>query len=109
MLTRILLSWSSILSALGLQWRMAIIIFAVLWCFLLPSVGWFAIRNGGGLTAQWTLLPIFYSIMQVFLVMAYTNFDWNGYSKRIRQSLLQHSIESVEVLPGGEETPLLPA
>jgi Na+-driven multidrug efflux pump len=86
---------SAILRALGMQWAMAVIMFACLWCGTLPAVVFFAMRMGGGLNAEWTVLPIGYTIMQVILVMSYVMVDWEAISYDARQSLPRAINESV--------------
>ena len=69
---------SAILRVLGLQWRMAMIIFCFLWFIVLPAIIYFAKHKGGGLEAVWTILPIFYIIMQVLLAQSYLTADWEA-------------------------------
>jgi hypothetical protein len=84
---------------------MAAIIMLTLWCLLLPSVMWLAVRNGGGLEMQWTLLPIFYTIMQVVLFLSYATFDWAKRSRSIREALHLSLLEAKAAAT--EETALL--
>ena len=48
---------SAILRALGMQWEMALIIFACLWVFTLPAIVYLAIHQRGGIDAVWNTLP----------------------------------------------------
>jgi MATE family multidrug resistance protein len=74
---------SAILRVLGLQWRMAITIFSFLWFVVLPAIIYFAVHRGGGLDAVWTILPIFYSILQVLLALLYLTADWESIGREI--------------------------
>jgi Na+-driven multidrug efflux pump len=78
------------LRALGLQWRAASIIMVTLYCCTLPAVIYFAVVRGGGLIAQWKVLPVCYSFMQIALAMGYMFLNWNDHAKKIRHSLLKH-------------------
>jgi len=77
---------SAILRSLGLQWRMAVIIFSFLWFITLPSIVYFAVHRGGGLTAVWSVLPVFYAIMQIILALAYITADWDLIGKNIHKN-----------------------
>jgi multidrug resistance protein, MATE family len=77
---------SAILRALGLQWRMATIIFVVLWFFTLPSIVVVAKWNHGGLNAVWSILPCCHTIMQVLLAASYLTLDWHKISEHIREN-----------------------
>lgn len=96
---------SAIMRALGLQWRMAAIIFGCLWCGTLPTIAYFAVRRGGGLQAVWTILPCFYSIMQVLLIWSYTTADWSKIGEEARCRLSMRIGEGG--IPPTEDTPLL--
>lgn len=74
---------SAILRVLGLQWRMAMIIFGFLWFIVLPTIIYFAVHRGGGLDAVWTILPICYTILQVFLASSYLTADWESIGREI--------------------------
>jgi MATE family multidrug resistance protein len=106
---------SAILRSLGMQWHMAAIIFATCWCGALPTIVYFAIYQGGGLDAVWSILPVWYTFMQVLLVLCYTVFcDWNKIGLAIRQEhVKRHSSAGVhlkfdaEAAVAHEGTPLL--
>mgnify|MGYP005680680015 CR=1 FL=1 len=93
---------SAILRALGLQWRMAVIIFCFIWLVTLPNVVYFAVHRGGGLSVVWTILPIFYTIMQFFLVGSYITSDWESIGKAIHKS--SHGDQSQKVSIRDDET-----
>mmetsp|Transcript_36266 Transcript_36266/g.79339 ORF Transcript_36266/g.79339 Transcript_36266/m.79339 type:complete len:546 (+) Transcript_36266:79-1716(+) len=95
---------SGIIRALGLQLRMALVIFVVLWCCTLPTVYYLAVRRGGELAAMWTINCIAYSTMNVVLIALYVTADWNKISKGIRRKT-KNSIVEGEV--PDEETYLL--
>jgi Na+-driven multidrug efflux pump len=67
----------AILRALGMQWHVAAIVFACLWCGALPTMTYKAIYKGEGLDAVWRILPLFYSIMQFFLILSFARIDWH--------------------------------
>lgn len=83
---------SAILRALGLQWRMAAIIFVCLWLLTLPTIVVVSIWNKGGLDAVWSILPCFYTVMQILLALSYLTLDWNVISKQIREREREHMI-----------------
>eukprot|EP00522_Entomoneis_paludosa_P004707 CAMPEP_0172470908 /NCGR_PEP_ID=MMETSP1065-20121228/67534_1 /TAXON_ID=265537 /ORGANISM="Amphiprora paludosa, Strain CCMP125" /LENGTH=505 /DNA_ID=CAMNT_0013228977 /DNA_START=52 /DNA_END=1569 /DNA_ORIENTATION=+ len=98
----------AILRALGMQWRAAAIISASLYGMTLPAVIYFAIYRGGGLAAQWMVLPLCYTVLQIALAMGYVCLDWNRHAKRIRESIARMAGNIPGVVGGaGEETPLL--
>ncbi|GAX17599.1 multidrug resistance protein, MATE family [Fistulifera solaris] len=76
---------SAILRTLGMQWQMAVVVFTSLWCFALPLVLYLAVYRGGGLDEQWTILPIVYTLMQVWLVFTYGTKDWKQQSAQIQR------------------------
>jgi len=97
---------SAILRVLGLQWRMAMIIFSWLWFVVLPAIIYFAVHRGGGLDAVWTILPIFYTVMQVLLALSYLTADWEAIGKEIHTRT--HGEESPKTpTRGDEKEPLL--
>jgi Na+-driven multidrug efflux pump len=96
---------SAIMRALGLQWRMAAIIFLCLWCGTLPTIAYFAVRRGGQLDAVWTILPFFYTIMQVLLIWSYTTADWNKIGEEARYRLSMRVDK--DLIAVTEDTPLL--
>lgn len=83
---------SAILRALGLQLRMATIIFVVLWFFTLPTIVVVAKWNQGGVNAVWSILPCFHTLMQVLLAASYLTLDWNTISKQIREKEREHML-----------------
>lgn len=83
---------SAILRALGMQWRMAVVVFISLWCVTLPLVIYFAVRQGGGLAGQWTILPAAYTLMQVWLMLTYCTQDWERRSEQTNPLLTQREI-----------------
>jgi MATE family multidrug resistance protein len=74
---------AAILRVLGMQWRMAIIIFTFLWLVVLPAIIYFAVHLGGGLDAIWSVLPVFYTVMQVLLAHSYLTADWEAIGREI--------------------------
>lgn len=96
---------AAILRVLGLQWRMAIIIFGFLWFVTLPAIIFFAVYRGGGLDVVWSILPIFYSVMQVFLALSYVTADWESIGKEIHDHT--HGEQSEKVPITGDETKAL--
>ena len=93
---------AAILRVLGLQWRMAMIIFGFLWFVTLPAIIYFAVHRGGGLDAIWTILPIFYTVMQVFLALSYLTADWESIGKDIHDRA--HGEQSQKVSINDDET-----
>jgi multidrug resistance protein, MATE family len=75
---------SGIMRALGLQWKMAAVLCIVLWCIALPTLLHVAIRNGGGVTAIWKCLPIFYVVLNALLTSIYSTADWQSISDSIQ-------------------------
>ncbi|KAL3916216.1 MAG: hypothetical protein SGILL_005279, partial [Bacillariaceae sp.] len=67
---------SAIVRALGMQWRMAAIIFLCLWFGALPALWYYGIHLGGGLDVAWNVLPASYGVMQVLLIASYATVDW---------------------------------
>jgi len=99
---------AAILRVLGMQWRMAMIIFGFLWFVTLPAIVYFAVHRGGGLDAVWTILPIFYTVMQVFLALSYLTADWDAIGKDIHNRA--HGEQSDKVPITDDETKrLLPS
>lgn len=97
-----------------MQWRTAMVLIVSLWCIALPLIIWFAFVQGGGLQAQWTLLPICYTFMQVLLVATYTSVDWGARSARLRHSSVlvvtaddMEDLYSEQLRAASENTPLL--
>eukprot|EP00980_Cylindrotheca_fusiformis_P030327 scaffold24656_cov181-Cylindrotheca_fusiformis.AAC.4 len=96
---------SAILRALGMQWHMAAILFGCLWVGTLPAIFFFSVHRNGGINAVWTILPIFYTILQALLVYSYTTADWQRISKEVRAQA-EESVEAAKV-GNTEETGLL--
>lgn len=86
---------------------MAVIVFFSLWCVTLPCVFWSAVRNGGGLEALWSVLPVCYVLMQVPLVLSYTTLDWEKRSASIRAGLQINILEAEGDARAHETTPLV--
>lgn len=97
---------SAILRALGMQWKMAAIIFGCLWMGTLPAIFFFAVYRGGGIGAVWNTLPVFYTILQVLLTYSYATADWHKISKEVRAQAMQ-SVENANASFETEETRLL--
>jgi MATE family multidrug resistance protein len=74
-----------ILRALGMQWRMAFLIFAVLWCAALPTLVYVLVIRQGGVNAIWTCLPLFYLVLNGLLIYRYVTADWYQVSRDIRK------------------------
>mmetsp|Transcript_46893 Transcript_46893/g.114380 ORF Transcript_46893/g.114380 Transcript_46893/m.114380 type:complete len:538 (+) Transcript_46893:469-2082(+) len=74
----------AILRALGKQWRMAAAIFGSLYVCALPCLFHFAVHKEGGIDAVWTILPIFYGVMQILLAACYVFEDWAVIGEKIR-------------------------
>ena len=86
----------AILRALGMQWRMAGIIFGCLWLGALPCMMYF--YKGGGLPVVWDILVVSYSIMQFFLVLSYCNSDWDSIVREVaRRNVMDEVMEEVEL------------
>lgn len=75
---------SGILRALGMQWRMAGIVVCVLWLCGIPTVLYVGIHQGGGVTAIWSVLPYFYAVLDLLLILCYVCADWNAISQTIQ-------------------------
>ena len=75
----------AILRALGKQWRMAAAIFGSLYVCALPCLFYFAVHREGGIETVWTILPIFYGVMQIFLALCYVFEDWAAIGEEIRE------------------------
>ena len=99
---------TAILRALGLQWRMAAIIFSFLWIVTLPCIIYFAVHQNGGLDAVWTILPVFYTAMQLFLMFSYLFADWTSIGKHVHDRA--HGNKSQKLPRSADETKsLLPS
>eukprot|EP00978_Attheya_sp_CCMP212_P013660 scaffold34316_cov40-Attheya_sp.AAC.1 len=88
---------AGILRALGLQWRMALSIFVVLWCGALPVMYHYSVVKGGGLDSLWTLLPCFYAILDVVTFLCYYTANWHVISKGINERAHRESVLLGEV------------
>ena len=93
---------SAIIRALGMQWRMAAIIFVCLWCGALPGLWYYAIHRGGGLDVVWTVLPVSYGVMQILLIASYATVDWKS------QGMINHAHDDHPDLPSSESDRLAP-
>lgn len=89
----------AILRALGMQWHIAAIVFACLWCGALPTMAYKAFYKGGGLDAIWTILPLFYSIMQCLLVLSYARIDWHHKTKEAMGERPSNKLIATETTP----------
>lgn len=106
---------SAILRALGLQWRMAAIIFVCLWLGTLPTIFIVAVQKEGGIDAVWNILPCFYIFMQILLAASYLTLDWDELSLKIHEKEREHILlEAQEAAENadkpshpGEHSPLL--
>lgn len=97
----------AILRALGMQWRAAGIICVTLYGFTLPIVVYFTLWRGGGLVAQWHVLPICYIFMQIALICGYTCMDWGQHAAKIRMTLAKTAEDPLHHEFLSEETPLV--
>lgn len=100
---------SAILRALGLQWRMAAIIFVCLWLGTLPAIVIFAIQKQGGLDAVWSILPCFYILMQILLAASYLTLDWDKISLCIREKEREHMLLEAQEAAENKDTTYHPA
>lgn len=97
-----------ILRALGMQWRMASIIFAVLWCAALPTLVYTLVIRQGGVNAIWTCLPLFYLVLNGLLIYSYVTADWHQVSRDIRKrrsSIAEEIATETTLLLDGIEPP----
>jgi hypothetical protein len=88
-----------------MQWRLAMCLVGSLWGVLLPGIWWSAVRNHGGLVAQWTLLPAGYACLQVLLRLSYSSVDWDSKSLKVQEAARRRSCDLRGTLT--EETLLL--
>lgn len=93
---------SAILRSLGMQWRMAIIVFGFLWLGVLPTILYFSIHRGGGLESVWTILPISYTILQMILALSYLIADWEAIGRDIHDQT--HGDKSAKVSLTSDES-----
>ena len=73
-----------ILSALGLQWRTALTMIAVLWCGAIPAIIHWCIYNNGGFLLMWKMIPYIYAILDVGLICCFAMADWESIGESIR-------------------------
>ena len=77
----------AILRALGMQWRIAAVVVPCVWCGALPAIVFKAVYLKQGLDAVWTILPFFYFLMQVLLILSYASVNWKHISNSIRNEM----------------------
>ncbi|KAL3930026.1 MAG: hypothetical protein SGBAC_011948 [Bacillariaceae sp.] len=73
-----------IATGLGMQWTLASINLIWLWVFGLPTLYYFAIVRGGGLEAAWTCINIPYAGMDVSLLIAFANVNWEKFAEDLK-------------------------
>jgi Na+-driven multidrug efflux pump len=93
---------SAIVRALGMQWRMALIIFLCLWFGALPALWYHAVHLDGGLQVVWTVLPASYGIMQILLIASYVTVDWK------EMATVSHPSDEHSELPACDSDTLAP-
>jgi multidrug resistance protein, MATE family len=102
---------SAILRALGLQWRLAVIVFGCLWFCTLPTIIYIAIFRGRGIDGVWSTLPITYTLMQLLLALAYLRADWKLISIDIQNQRANEKplveVDPAQELVSSEKTSLL--
>ena len=84
---------SAVMRALAMQWRMALCVTVCLWGLLLPTVLWQAVRNSGGLSTLWTLLPIGYACTNAVMRFSYAYVSWNEKSFEAQRKLRSRSAD----------------
>lgn len=94
---------SGIMRALGMQWRMAAVVTSVLWGMALPTLMHVVVSKGGGVDAIWSILPCYYFLMNVCLIICYSTADWHAISKGIQERAEQSGLE---MEAASERTPL---
>lgn len=100
----------AILRALGMQWRMAVAIFSSLYLCALPAMFYFAVYKGGDIDDVWSILPIFYGVMQLFLAACYVREDWTVISQKIHEkSNVETSRTLSSALSSNSNSGILPA
>lgn len=87
----------AIMRALGMQWRIAAVVVSCVWCGALPTIIYMAVYLKQGLDAVWTILPLFYSIMQILLILSYTRVDWKRVCSGIRDEVTNVERKDVEM------------
>lgn len=101
---------SGILRALGLQWRMGMIIIVVLWFFSVPCIIYSCIfrRNGDdgvdrteeekgveGLVIMWRILFWSYIILDIGLMIGYMTADWREIGKKASLSITENTTKTM--------------
>jgi hypothetical protein len=69
-----------IMRALGMHWALAGIMYWFLWFGALPTVIHFALQRKGGVPAMWHVSPVFYSAMNLAIILSYVTADWDTIS-----------------------------
>lgn len=91
---------SGIIRALGLQLKMAMTIFILLWCCALPTVYVFSVKNGGELPSMWGINCIFYTLLNGALVGLYATADWkeisDGIQRKTKNSIVEGKVPDEE-------------
>ena len=68
-----------------MQWRLAIIIVLVLWFGALPTLVYVSIVRDGGINAIWSTFPLFYVVLNIFLMHSYITANWHAISCEVRE------------------------
>jgi multidrug resistance protein, MATE family len=84
-----------IMRALGMHWALAGIIILFLWFGALPTVIHFALQRKGGVPAMWHVLPVFYSAMNLAIILSYVTADWDTISASIRNRRASHQAKGM--------------
>jgi multidrug resistance protein, MATE family len=87
---------TGIMRALAMQWTLATIIIVVLFFGALPTVIHFAVIQGGGISALWYILPLFYLALNILLIISYVSTDWNIASNVAREKRSTQVMETTE-------------
>jgi len=96
---------SGILKALALQWTVAVIVFACNWCLAIPAILYFAVRQGGGVDAIWSVMPFAYAFMDLVFFIAIYSADWKAIGDKARK---RRKLSILQEWGGADEgTPLL--
>jgi multidrug resistance protein, MATE family len=101
---------SGILRALGMQWRMAAIMFVSLWCATLPTIWYCAIHKSGGIDAVWSVLPVMHAIMNLLLLLSYVTVDWRVIADNVSKEhsrIAMAELEEDQLKMVSEASPLL--
>lgn len=78
---------------------MAAIVFACLWRGALPTMAYKAIYKGEGLDAVWSILPLFYTVMQLMLILSYARVDWHHENRERMRVSLKSKYDAMEATP----------